>query len=153
MFDSAQQQKYLTLPHTAELGYNDLGLCDTSVISSYIQWHQLIPPQDTCLPASLSTTYIIIYLEYNDNYNQPSQHNSPRSGPFFKIPTSPCPWQNKPSTLSGGHTNENTNGKFRISGFRCIVGCGEAQAGSDLPAFLGPLDPWRWDRLVAPKRP
>jgi hypothetical protein len=25
------------------LGYNDLGLCNTSAITSYIQWYQLIP--------------------------------------------------------------------------------------------------------------
>jgi hypothetical protein len=28
---------------TAELGYNDLGLCDSSVITLYILWYQLIP--------------------------------------------------------------------------------------------------------------
>jgi hypothetical protein len=26
-----------------KLGYNDLGLCDTSFITLYIQWYQLIP--------------------------------------------------------------------------------------------------------------
>ena len=28
---------------TVELGYNDLGLCDTSFITLYIQWYELIP--------------------------------------------------------------------------------------------------------------
>jgi len=28
---------------TVELGYNDLGLCDTSAITSYIPWYQLTP--------------------------------------------------------------------------------------------------------------
>jgi hypothetical protein len=29
--------------HTVEPGYNDIGLCDTSSITSYILWYQLIP--------------------------------------------------------------------------------------------------------------
>ena len=28
---------------TVELGYNDIGLCDTSSIASDILWYQLIP--------------------------------------------------------------------------------------------------------------
>jgi len=29
--------------YTVEFGYNNLGLCDTSVIALHIQWYQLIP--------------------------------------------------------------------------------------------------------------
>jgi hypothetical protein len=30
-------------PNTVEPGYNDIGLCDTSPITSDVLWHQLIP--------------------------------------------------------------------------------------------------------------
>jgi len=29
--------------YTVELGYKDLGLCDTSFITFYVQWYELIP--------------------------------------------------------------------------------------------------------------
>jgi hypothetical protein len=29
--------------YTVEPGYNDIGLCDTSSITSYVLWYQLIP--------------------------------------------------------------------------------------------------------------
>ena len=29
--------------HTVALGYNDLGLCDTTAIALYLPWYQLIP--------------------------------------------------------------------------------------------------------------
>jgi len=32
--------RYLT---TRELGYNNIGLCDNSFITSYIIWYQIIP--------------------------------------------------------------------------------------------------------------
>jgi hypothetical protein len=47
-----------THTHTPELGYNDLGLCDISVITLHILWYQLIPHMERVfLPCLVRNTY------------------------------------------------------------------------------------------------
>jgi hypothetical protein len=50
---------------TVQLGYNDFGLYNTSAITSYMQWYQLIPQKVRVFLPYLIEVHNSIYIGYN----------------------------------------------------------------------------------------
>ena len=69
--------------YTVELGYNDLGLCETSATASAIPRYQLISHKARVFGLACNDILKTIYRGYNTIFSHLFQYNFPKGKPFL----------------------------------------------------------------------